>query len=207
MSRDTIKWLAIAAMVVDHVGLFLLPDFVLLRFVGRLAMPLFCCLVALGAVGSSRPKRYFGLLLLFAIISEPVSAWVFGTMPLNVLFTLALGMLSVRRLWLLPLCIVASFATEYGAPAVLLIWTLSVWLRGYGVVWLAAACVCTTLLNVGAFADVIALTALALFIAQRMGRLSELPWTLPRTGRVFFYWFYPVHLSAIFALSLALYGA
>lgn len=40
--QDFLKTLAIIAMIVDHIGLFLFPHINILRIIGRFAMPVFC---------------------------------------------------------------------------------------------------------------------------------------------------------------------
>ncbi|MCC8370501.1 MAG: conjugal transfer protein TraX [Rickettsia endosymbiont of Stiretrus anchorago] len=40
--QDLLKTLAIIAMIIDHIGLYLYPDLIILRIIGRTAMPVFC---------------------------------------------------------------------------------------------------------------------------------------------------------------------
>ncbi|ABE04776.1 F pilin acetylation protein TraX [Rickettsia bellii RML369-C] len=42
--QDLLKTLAIIAMIIDHIGLYLYPDLIILRIIGRTAMPVFCWL-------------------------------------------------------------------------------------------------------------------------------------------------------------------
>lgn len=42
---DYLKLLALATMIVDHVGYFLFPEVIWLRVIGRIAFPLFLLLV------------------------------------------------------------------------------------------------------------------------------------------------------------------
>ena len=46
--RELLKWIAIITMTVDHVGAVLYPEFEFLRWIGRLAFPLFAYLLILG---------------------------------------------------------------------------------------------------------------------------------------------------------------
>ena len=101
---DLLKWLALLAMVFDH-----------LRYVGfsvdwlyvpgRLAFPWFCLAMAanLGRAGASAsPWRYLGWLLLFSAVSEiPYRLFFPDPATLNVLPTLTLGLL-VARSWQTP---------------------------------------------------------------------------------------------------------
>jgi len=96
---DLLKWLALLCMVLDHlryVGLSLDGLYV----PGRLAFPWFCLAIAanLHRMGSAPVTgRYLGWLLLFSVISEvPYRLFIEDADTLNVLPTLALGLLVAR---------------------------------------------------------------------------------------------------------------
>ncbi|CAK6518922.1 TraX family protein [Rickettsia helvetica] len=40
--QDLLKTLAIIAMIIDHIGLYLYPELTIMRIIGRTAMPVFC---------------------------------------------------------------------------------------------------------------------------------------------------------------------
>ncbi|WP_448653925.1 TraX family protein [Pseudomonas fluorescens] len=101
---DLLKWLALLSMVLDHlryVGLSLDGLYV----PGRLAFPWFCLAIAanLHRVRNAPVTgqwRYLSWLLLFSVISEvPYRMFIDDADTLNVLPTLALGLL-VARGWL-----------------------------------------------------------------------------------------------------------
>jgi hypothetical protein len=124
---DLLKWLALLSMVLDHlryVGLSLDGLYV----PGRLAFPWFCLAIA---ANLHRVKdapvtgqwRYLGWLLLFSVISEvPYRMFIDDADTLNVLPTLALGLLIARGwqqkalvdrgLALIALAIAAVFSTQ-----------------------------------------------------------------------------------------------
>ncbi|KAB0566660.1 conjugal transfer protein TraX [Pseudomonas palleroniana] len=98
---DLLKWLALLSMVLDHlryVGLSLDGLYV----PGRLAFPWFCLAIAANLHrGRDLPARgrwrYLGWLLLFSVISEvPYRLFIEDADTLNVLPTLALGLLVAR---------------------------------------------------------------------------------------------------------------
>ncbi|MFC6336946.1 conjugal transfer protein TraX [Pseudomonas sp. CCM 7891] len=98
---DLLKWLALLSMVLDHlryVGLSLDGLYV----PGRLAFPWFCLVIAANVqrvkdVPATFQWRYLGWLLLFSVISEvPYRMFIADAHSLNVLPTLALGMLIAR---------------------------------------------------------------------------------------------------------------
>ena len=101
VALDLLKWLALVSMVLDHlryVGLSLDGLYV----PGRLAFPWFCLAIAanLHRVRSAPVTgqwRYLGWLLLFSVISEvPYRMFIDDADTLNVLPTLALGLLVAR---------------------------------------------------------------------------------------------------------------
>ena len=100
-AQDLLKWLALLSMVLDHlryVGLSLDGLYV----PGRLAFPWFCLAIAanvhrLANTPVTGQWRYLGWLLLFSVISEvPYRLFIEDADTLNVLPTLALGLLVAR---------------------------------------------------------------------------------------------------------------
>lgn len=98
---DLLKWLALLCMVLDHlryVGLSLDGLYV----PGRLAFPWFCLAIAANLHRARNAPltgqwRYLGWLLLFSAISEvPYRLFIDDADTLNVLPTLALGLLVAR---------------------------------------------------------------------------------------------------------------
>jgi len=98
---DLLKWLALLSMVLDHlryVGLNLDGLYV----PGRLAFPWFCLAIAANLhrvkdAPATFQWRYLGWLLLFSVISEvPYRLFIDDADTLNVLPTLALGLLVAR---------------------------------------------------------------------------------------------------------------
>ncbi|WP_025858782.1 TraX family protein [Pseudomonas sp. CHM02] len=98
---DLLKWLALLSMVLDHlryVGLSLDGLYV----PGRLAFPWFCLAIAANLhrvrhAPVTGQWRYLGWLLLFSVISEvPYRLFIDDADTLNVLPTLALGLLVAR---------------------------------------------------------------------------------------------------------------
>jgi hypothetical protein len=70
MNTFQIKVIALVAMTIDHMGLFLFPQFIIFRIIGRLAFPLFAWLIANGAYHTHDIGKYLRRLYLFALISE-----------------------------------------------------------------------------------------------------------------------------------------
>jgi hypothetical protein len=98
---DLLKWLALLCMVLDHLR-YVGYSVDLLYIPGRLAFPWFCLAMAANlararVVTTEGQWRYLGWLLLFSVISEiPYRMYIPDPDTLNVLPTLALGLLVAR---------------------------------------------------------------------------------------------------------------
>ena len=101
MTWNVLKWVAIAAMLIDHTAAVMggwLPPLCsgLMRDVGRIAFPIFAYGIAQGCVYTHSARRYLGRLLLFAVLSEIPYQLALGDGSLgfglfNVFFTLLAG--------------------------------------------------------------------------------------------------------------------
>lgn len=202
----TLKWIAMIAMVIDHVGAVLYPQYLILRIIGRIAFPIFCFLLVEGALHTHNIRRYEGRLLLFALISELPFDYVFyGGMTMvhqNVFFTLFLGLLMIdvlknerntiySLLALIGAILLAEeLSVDYGAGGILLI-------------------LCFYLLRnkrVGKQVAFIILNCLYYGIGvQSYAGLAAIPMLLyqgeqgPKM-KYFFYLFYPLHLLILYLI-------
>lgn len=104
LTAAQLKLLAMAIMLVDHIGAFLLTQesvmYPVCRAIGRLAFPIFCYLMAEGARHTRSMPNYMARLAAFAVISTPPYNLVHGSVwysleLLNVFFTLLLGLMAV----------------------------------------------------------------------------------------------------------------
>ncbi|QNN25044.1 hypothetical protein HED60_23120 [Planctomycetales bacterium ZRK34] len=202
---------AFATMLVDHVGIFLLPAAWPLRLIGRTALPWFACSTGYAFTHYTRSQAgYIRRLLILAVITQPIYCVAFDTMRLNVVFTLAGGLIASQtggRLrpmmssalflcWLLEsytgVCVVD------GGPMGVLMTAASAWKC-----WpLAAICaaavnmrpgfpVYSVLMSTAAAASVVAFVE-----SHRLG-LSLGRWARSKV----WYWFYPAHLGVLWLIS------
>ena len=106
LNRVQIKYIAIAAMFLDHLAAFLLtPEkypalivlYIIMRIIGRIAAPVMFYFLVEGYEHTSSRKNYALRLLAFAILSQiPYSLVRFGKASagdLNVIFTLLISFL------------------------------------------------------------------------------------------------------------------
>ena len=99
MTGFQLKLLAMLAMTADHIGAVFFPEIPLLRWIGRLAMPVLCFFIGEGLRHTRSPRRYLLRLTGFALLSElPFDLAFYGGIEWghqNVYFTLALGLLAL----------------------------------------------------------------------------------------------------------------
>lgn len=196
----TLKWIALIAMMIDHVGAVLFPDVIMLRIVGRISFPIYAFLVTEGFFHTRDVKKYMLRLLAFAFLSEiPFDLAVNGVVlefgHQNVFFTLCIGVFFMyaysqqTAVWEKVLCVIFVtllgdvFMVDYGAWGVLMIFCFYIFREWRGMKYLTVGCI-----NVIAFGYI-----------QSFAVLSFLPIALynGKKGRglkYFFYAAYPIHL-------------
>lgn len=93
-----LKLIAVISMTIDHIGAVLLPQYLFLRIIGRLAFPIYCFLIVVGFKNTGNVWKYLLRLVGFAVLSEVFFDLAFyGRLCYaghqNVYFTLFLGLL------------------------------------------------------------------------------------------------------------------
>ena len=97
MTSNKLKIIACLTMAADHVGFLLLPDVMLLRYIGRIAFPLFAFFIAEGCLHTRSKIKYFLEILAMAVacqlfyLGEAVINGSIHSMYLNILFTFSLS--------------------------------------------------------------------------------------------------------------------
>lgn len=225
MSRQALQLLACLSMTLDHIGVHLVPYdtpiYWVLRGAGRLAMPIFCFLLAEGAKHTRHPRRYLGRLLGMAVAIELpllLCDWQLGTdyrFSINIFWTLSASLaillaLQQPRLFgkiagLAGLCLLPFTRFDYGIYAAFLVLLFafipSFWGRATRFVALQAITIGGLLPFVLPKMPPIQWLALLslLPIAAYNGRSTP-------KHRYFFYFYYPAHLAVILAVQQLLYG-
>ncbi len=102
-SAFTLKCIAIASMLIDHIGYILVPPGVFsltLRLIGRISFPIFCFLIVESYYHTHNLKKYILRLSVFALVSEVPFDLAFRHNLIywqkqNVFFTLLIGLIMI----------------------------------------------------------------------------------------------------------------
>ena len=223
LDGGTLKGIAAALMLTDHVGAILLPEVPVLRCVGRLAFPIFAFFIAEGYAHTRDFGRYFRRLAILAVVSEiPFNlenGAVFDLTRQNVLFTFCLALLTLRGLEALGrergfgrwagcgLVLAAGFAagellrTDYGGWGVVTVVLLQLCRDGkYAKLWLLLAMAAVNGLGMGS----LTMPVFGGEMPIQIFAVAALPviWLYngqagPKGLRRAFYVFYPAHLLVL----------
>ena len=220
-----LKLLACFFMLIDHIGYLLLPEQMIWRAVGRLALPIFAYLIANGWRYTKSKLNYFLRLLIFALACHLPLVIFVRMKSLNIFFTLSLGLLAIalwewsqnlerkRNRYLLGGLLVLAVAwlgqfikVDYGWFGVLLIFSCHLfhgrWLRlGLVTVGLCLLQWGQMLLGSGVISGFNYLQILCVgaffFLARYNGRQG-------RPAKWLFYIFYPAHFLLLSALAICI---
>ena len=84
LSGNQLKLIALAAMTIDHIGAYLIPDMVIFRIIGRIAFPIFAYMLAEGCRYTRNRMKYmlvlgtaaFIMTAGFAVICEFILSYI-----------------------------------------------------------------------------------------------------------------------------------
>lgn len=94
-NANQLKILAMISMTLDHIGLLLLPRWILLRVLGRLAMPIYAYMIAEGCRHTRDRKRYFLRIAGMAALCQAVYFFAMGSVYMCILVTFSLSILLI----------------------------------------------------------------------------------------------------------------
>ena len=223
LNNNQLKILALITMTADHVGLQLLPQYEILRILGRLAFPIFAYMIAEGCHYTRNRRRYLLTLACMAACYQIVYFVAMGSLyqGIFVTFTLSASLIFAIDLaraqktvgvWCLPIGVLllivlssvvipelwttSDFAVDYGIFGILL--PAAVYFAPRKGWKLLAAAVC--LIGLGLmwggtqWFALFALLPLACYNGQR-GKMKM---------KNLFYIYYPAHLVVIYLLDMLL---
>lgn len=217
LSGNQLKLIALITMTIDHIGVQLLPQFTILRIIGRLSMPIYAFLIAEGCRHTKNKLKYLGLMAGFALGWQLFSYFFLHSLKLCILVTFSLSMLLIfamqevqkkKNLWS---CLVfflllagvywvctelprrvPGFGIDYGFKGILLPVLISLGTNKQQRILGAAVGMCILAMgNPIQWYSLLALPLLLLYSGQR-GKGDY---------KYLFYIYYPLHLVAIWGVS------
>lgn len=98
LSGNVLKIIAAVSMLIDHIGVILFPGVRIFRIIGRIAFPIFAYMIAEGCRYTKNKYRYFGNVIILAVVLQLVYFIAYRSTFLNILYTFALSMIGVFAL-------------------------------------------------------------------------------------------------------------
>lgn len=222
LTGNQLKLIAMAAMTLDHIGEYLLPQVLILRIIGRLALPIYAYMIAEGCRYTRNRKKYLLRIAGLAAVCQTVYFFAMGSLYQCILVTFSMGIALIyaldytekRKKWAVGLAALAAaffvcsilpdllsgtdFGVDYGIWGgllpVLIYFARSKWEK-LGMLTLG-------LVMLGfsyGWAQWFALATVPLLMLYNGQRGKH------AMGMVF-YLYYPVHLVVIYLLGLMLYA-
>lgn len=82
-------------MTIDHIGVMLFPDLLILRIIGRIAMPIFAYMIAEGCYHTKNKKRYVLTLFAVALLCQIVYFVAQNSVAQSILTTFLMSVLLI----------------------------------------------------------------------------------------------------------------
>ena len=98
LTGNQLKLLALIAMTCDHVGLQLFPQYMILRFIGRLALPIFAYMIAEGAKYTKNRTKYFLQMFGLGVICQLVYFFAMNSLYQCILITFSFSVVLIYAL-------------------------------------------------------------------------------------------------------------
>ena len=216
LTSNQLKLLAMLTMTLDHIGVQMFPGVLWLRIVGRLAFPIYAYMIAEGCAHTRNRRKYLLQMAGLALLCQLVYFFAMGSLFQCILVTFTLSILLIyacdtgsrplTALALLGMAFVTvalprmlpgtDFALDYGFFGVLVPVAAYLGKTHREKLLFTAGALVALAWSVGdiQWYSLAALLPLALYGGQRgKGRMKWL-----------FYLYYPLHLAAIYGISLLL---
>lgn len=98
MTGNQLKILALITMTIDHIGVVLLPQYIILRIIGRLTYPIFAYMIAEGCYYTRSKARYLGGIVLLGLACQIGFFVATASLEQSILSTFVLSILTIYAL-------------------------------------------------------------------------------------------------------------
>ncbi len=222
LSNNQLKMIALVCMTLDHIGAYILTDWIILRIIGRIAFPIFAYMIAEGCTYTKNRKKYLGILVVTAFLYQVVYFAMTGLFTQFILVTFSLSVMLVyvtdyaktKRTpkacalalasfvavfvvaELVPRMFDTTFSIDYGFVGILIpffVYVVEAW-RDKLFMFSLALFVLAGITGGIQWFSLLAIPLIAIYNERRGNRRLK----------YFFYAYYPLHLAAIFAIKMLL---
>lgn len=100
MTGNQLKILALVTMTIDHVGVVLLPQYLVLRIIGRLTYPIFAYMIAEGCFYTHSKRRYLGGIFALGLACQLGFFIAMGSLEQSILTTFVFAIITIYALQL-----------------------------------------------------------------------------------------------------------
>lgn len=98
LSGNALKSIAALSMLIDHIGVILLPEVDALRIIGRISFPIFAFMIAEGCAKTRNKRRYFLSVFALGAACQVVYYLYDGSTYLGILITFSISILLIYSL-------------------------------------------------------------------------------------------------------------
>lgn len=98
LSGNILKIIAALSMLIDHIGVILLPSVDALRIIGRISFPIFAFMIAEGCAKTRHKRRYFLSVFTLGAACQVVYYLYDGSTYLGILITFSISILLIYSL-------------------------------------------------------------------------------------------------------------
>ena len=225
LNNNQLKVIAMLSMLIDHIGVQLFPNCIVLRIIGRISFPIFAYMIAEGCFHTKNRAKYLGLIAALGVGCQLVYYFAMGSLYQSVLITFTLSIcvifavdFFVKKKHFLSGCLMALtvLGVLFTAAVAPVLWKAQGFKIDYGIIgvmlpiavyympskWWKVAAALTVLIVQGLargglfWVALAAVPLLALYNGKR-GKYKL---------KYLFYIFYPTHLVLIYAISLLMAG-
>lgn len=95
LSNNALKIIAMVSMLIDHVGMEIFPTYKIFRIIGRIAFPIFACMISEGCFYTKNRKRYLLLIAGLGIGCQAAYTIVCHSFYMNILLTFSLSVITI----------------------------------------------------------------------------------------------------------------
>ena len=220
LTNNQLKIIAMLSMLIDHIGVAMFPNVMILRIIGRLAFPIFAYMIAEGCFYTKNKARYFFMIFGLGMICQLVFFFFMGSLYQGILMTFSFSIICIyaidyylkKREWKsLSLMIFTVFSVSFisiNLPMILNKTDFEFDYTALGILLPVVIYYSKNKLLKMLFTAVILILLSDIYFTYQLYSLLAIPLLLLYNGergkyklKYLFYIFYPLHLVLVYFIS------